>query len=340
MHLLHQRKQLVYHVLATPNFTNRRRIMRVENQKLLNPVTKKLGKSYPDVDSDWENEDDIPQVSRKIFCTTLYRLQTFLMVLLTFALSLLFLNESGRKHNKLHGQKLPGGYRSRQEMLERHSRFPSIEDRIKLYMSSWYTPPCNFDKLIENLSDSFDEKSMMVTLVQFKFLSDNTNDSPLLLLREAVLDTVFDEDISEQTKARLFLVDSDAEAKGSRIFFMDPATIRKCDHSFCTDTKEYLFPSMARVQEAMEGSWNVPILMQFGDAEISRAFRLATKKNESYPNVPIIKKFRYSLEKDELRRLTSRVCYDALGQKTRDIAMTRKQESRLQPSKFRHFNGC
>lgn len=250
----------------------------------------------------------------------------FVLALFTFMITIAF-NGVNRFH-QLQNEKLPVGYLSRQEMLERAFRFPSVTDRVKVYMSSWYTPPC---KIIDNIN-STQQHSEPKALTHFKFLYDSAG--PLLVLREVTPQVEH-----ENVHSRVFLLDNNPESKGSRIFFMDPTEIRKCDHSFCLDTKKYLFPSLKRLQESENltisaSTWKVPVILQFGDAEISRAYRLATKKNESYPNIPIIKKFRYSIDRDELRRLTARSCYDVSGEKQRDMPVIRRSVARLQPSKF------
>jgi hypothetical protein len=32
---------------------------------------------------------------------------------------------------------------ARQKIKSRRDRFPSVEERVKIYMSNWYLPPCN-----------------------------------------------------------------------------------------------------------------------------------------------------------------------------------------------------
>jgi hypothetical protein len=342
MPMLHRRSPIPNRVPLTPPFHQfNRRMSNVERRILLTPIKMKLDDSFIESDDDWEVDDDLQRSTYKILAKKL-RCPITLSTFILFVFALVLLHESIYKVRLFPRKSIPHGYLSREEMLRRNLRFPSVDDRVKLYMSSWYTQPCT---IVENVNDTSESQQHIDMITQFNFLHDSTDEPPILLLREANIV----ERNATATSSRVFLIDSNAEAKGSRIFFMSPSEIRKCDHSFCLDTQSYLFPSLQRLQgtdhwHIPKRKWKVPILMQFGDAEISRAFRLLTKKNETYPNVPLIKKFRYSMNQDELRRLTIRGCYDTFGDRPRDIPVTRKGDRRLQPSTYlligRFHNFC
>jgi hypothetical protein len=331
---LHQRRSQILHKYnIPPNGYTIKDMTKTEFQALNNHKHKKFDTNKTASDDEWESDDDTPTKSvdtGSIFDgNDWFRVYSMLVVVLTLVVLLLFLKDAVSKQLTTHIHSLPGGYRSVEEMVSRPLRFPSVEDRIKLYMSSWYSPPCPYS-CIDGKSSTSDNSTFPTncTLPQFNFLHGSPDELPVLLLQELKLQTS-----EHELFGRLFVVDIGAEPKGSVIFYMDPLQIQQCNNSFCLDTKAYLLPALKRIQEATGKYWEVPVLLEFGDAEVSRAYRPATNKNESYPTVPLIKKFRYSMNRDEVRRITSRTCYDVGGTVDHDIPMTRKGERRIQPSK-------
>ncbi len=162
------------------------------------------------------------------------------------------------------------GYRSRQEMLDRHKRFPSVDERVKLYMSNWYLPPCK-------------------ERVEYEYTA-----------RELLL---------QEVGRRTYQIDSffngeKIEGAFDNVHFMDPKTMFDCPHRYCTDTVQYLWPALNRTDIG-----ETPILYQFGDDNRTRGVRVdlhhGIPKLGLQPHFPVIKKIRSSLTKDQLNQFTS-----------------------------------
>ena len=73
------------------------------------------------------------------------------------------------------------------------------------------------------------------------------------------------------------------------------------------------------------------VLLQFGDLEVSRAYVVVTGQNETYPVVPHLKKFRWSLPREELVRVTTG---DPCTWEHRPIPIAHNGVQRIQPSEF------
>ena len=216
--------------------------------------------------------------------------------------------------------RLPGGYGSVEEMNARSTRFPSIDERVRVYMSNWYQPPCARHAKLNGTS--FDDAAY----IQYNYLRDmnDAEQPPLLVFQELTIPLELLEqdevDSIDPTKrkfansgnSRVFVVDNTAIDKGAHLFFMNADKIRECDKAFCLDFVKFIFPSLHRADmsvtpvdaassypgnalDAIKGNTNaiVPVLLQFGDLEITRAWVAKSGLNETYPVVPIHKKFRW-----------------------------------------------
>jgi hypothetical protein len=272
---------------------------------------------------------------------------------------------------------LPGSYASMEEMLARNQRFPSVDERVQIYMSNWYTPPCS-PTSSEGTDTSTDLAS---SFVQYNYLRDGETD-PLLVLREVLIpeESLSNEESQEEDDSttsdapnaviydpapkyfqssnhRIFLLDSQALDRGARVFYLSADTVRRCGSMPCADTVNYLFPSLHRVDmkvgsvsthahgglapsvgypgnalDSVDGNRNgvSPVLLQFGDLDVTRSFCPASHTNETFPAVPLFRKFRGSLTTAERRRVaTSRSCYNAME---RHVPKTSQGARRLQPS--------
>jgi len=273
---------------------------------------------------------------------------------------------------------LPGGYRSVAEMEARATRFPSIDQRVRVYMSSWYTPPCRTDNKNKNSTTSTaGAESDDTAVVQYHYLRDDKDPAapPLLALQELKIPAHLlkqdddsddnDDNADEPTDRKMrrvfahsgnnrtFLLDNTCIVRGARLFYMTADTIRQCDKTFCLDFVKFIFPSLHRTDmsvdvgrqnkkaaataypgnalDATDGNTNaiVPVLLQFGDLEIGRAYVVTTGQNETYPVLPTMKKFRWSLSREELDRVTSA---DPCEWDHRPIPTTRSGDQRIQPS--------
>ena len=223
--------------------------------------------------------------------------------------------------------RLPGGYRSVEEMDARSTRFPSIDERVRVYMSNWYQPPCARHT---NSNETSDDDT---NYIQYNYLRDENDpeQAPLLVLKELKIPMELleqDLDSSDPTQRkfansgnnRIFVLDNTAIDKGARLFYMTADKIRACDQAFCLDFVRFIFPSLHRTDMSVQlnpvdasqqplraaaaspgnaldgedGNSNavVPVVLQFGDLEISRAWVVTSGNNETYPAIPIQKKFR------------------------------------------------
>lgn len=165
------------------------------------------------------------------------------------------------------------GYDSIDQMHGRSQRFPSIDERVRVYMSNWYAPGCE---------DNTSAKSY----VSYRMAHDGLHDQ--LIVEELLTNATFNG--SEEISPRRFLIDSQNTL--GKLHFLDDRNMlpQNCDSEYCVDMIRYLLPSLNRVD-----TQNVPIIFQFSDEETSRAFSIGSQSNETYPAVPHFKKSRISL---------------------------------------------
>jgi len=179
-------------------------------------------------------------------------------------------------------------YKNQAERDARSTRFPAIHERVKLYMSNWYLPPCSDgDK------------------VAYEFIN---SDDGFVLLRELEI-------LHGDPRPRLFRVN--AQFDGSRdagvldnVHFLNRTTMNAtCSHRYCKDFMEFLFPALDRLDDAIGATTTeirTPILYQFGDLEKTKApLNINPRERGSYPAVPVLKKFRQALTADEVQRVTT-----------------------------------
>lgn len=201
-------------------------------------------------------------------------------------------------------------YASKGEANFRRQRFPSIDDRVRLYMSNWYLPPCTNDgKLLY-------ERKMNITAP-----GNNTSSDYLSYFKTSSLPTSLGleknhyyyavSELSSQniTSNRRVLFISDTVIL-RRIFFLEESELDECFQQktlsirfYCSNSKEsILLDSKAAI------GWNddVPILCQFSDETDSFSYDL-NGILQSNPRIPIIKKIRHSLSRVEIDRLTQSV---------------------------------
>lgn len=157
------------------------------------------------------------------------------------------------------------GYDSLEELNNRTKRFPSIRDRVQLYLSDWYHPPCSS----KNETVSFDD------LILYSFSETK------LTIREIP---------SAVSKVpRTFILNSNTTLGKLHYFSLENALPQNCYSEYCQDMIQYIQPSIERV------NLTVPLLFQFSDDERSKALDVATQKHQPYPSLAHFKKFRMSL---------------------------------------------
>jgi Glycosyl transferase family 90 len=208
-------------------------------------------------------------------------------------------------------------YANYQELHGRSSRFPSVEERLKVYMSTWYLPPCT--KMLHG-----DQR------VQYNILNTNAT-STMVLMRPTGPWNYLDElDASVQEPPLLLL---DGKPQNTRVpFVLNPDLIRNCTDKFCFDTIKYFFPSLDRLSTRPRSKLrtsnpveSVPIVLQYGDSEPYIILAPEHDKHMYRPVIPVIKKFRYSMDAAELRRVTTPhlgQCHDASMDQSIRLAQT------------------
>jgi hypothetical protein len=198
-------------------------------------------------------------------------------------------------------------YTNLQELLNRPNRFPSVEERLKVYMSNWYIPPC-------------DDTARIAYKYSMSSLS-------IVTLREISLQQHQDEVIENaklnHAEQRVFDVNSDDTI--DEIHYIDRQGFIQGKHNYHQDIGNLLLPSFDRYLNFTTGKGtknNVPILYQFGNLQQSRV-KLSrqsegttpSKRNQiiPYPRVPVMQRLRRSMPLKQLHGLTDDTkhnCYE------------------------------
>jgi hypothetical protein len=122
----------------------------------------------------------------------------------------------------------------------REDRFPSVEERVKLYMADWYVPPC------ENYTEGF---------VHFKHFPE---------INRVVLKNEFHHPIQK----------IHTQVKIDRVFAAYPADIAECRKVgqypiYCKDIEDSMVPTIHRLQNRSEWDARMPLLAIIGDRRMS-----------------------------------------------------------------------
>lgn len=197
-------------------------------------------------------------------------------------------------------------------LLQREDRFPSVEERVKLYMSNWFVPPCpsyndgwiRYEYNNTSVADGYEwqvakihgysnssgtEQDVYVEVVESIIASDNT-----ILLNDAMINycAIPILDFNEST-----ITDTRELEMSSRI------VNRAHKQGYCQDIQESFIPARNHIQSESNIMSGIneeeypPVLLQFGD-------------EKGMKNVPVIMKFRSSVtDPMDLKRVTSRLCY-------------------------------
>ena len=175
----------------------------------------------------------------------------------------------------------------------RGTRFPSVDERVRVYMSNWYLPPCPSDQeaFVEYNYRRFDEKGLEYMIFREVRTQREKKRGPL----------------------RTFIIDDTTNFDVLRHLNHDNM-LRCTKSSYCTDFVKYLYPAMERAANNatattstdsidMKNIDNNVLMYQFSDAEKTRAFNAGKGLIAGYPNVPNLKKFRYALSKEEREKV-------------------------------------
>lgn len=220
----------------------------------------------------------------------------------------------------------------------RADRFPSIEDRIKLYMSNWYIPPCEdyreghalYQVVMDDRPQPDDKMSNQRKWpsLQVQSYPDHplVNQTTRTMLIESVIepDTTFflESDIVVNCANETYYEEWGEEMGDDTTGAAARVKFRINMRMYCADVKDMILPALSHVeleqrqQRRRRGEQNPanaavvaaspPTLLQFGDNKQSHVFGDVT--------VPHIKKFRSSaLTLEDLAAVTSDeiACYSS-----------------------------
>ena len=195
----------------------------------------------------------------------------------------------------------------------RRERFPSVEERVQIYMSNWYSPPCKDDH--RYLFD-VNEYAVHVSNTNMTIRPHITADMLLWLKEEIVRDCARTKEEIENDRENNIALPTEQ--------FVDPRT-RNNMFIYCNDVVE-LFEILHHLPES--STTTTPIFMQFGDMKHSHEF--------GYVEIPHFRKFRSAT--DNLQSVISSKCVD----NPRPILPTAHHDNILQPiiwklATHRHF---
>ena len=222
-------------------------------------------------------------------------------------------------------------YRNYGEFKSRSQRFPSVEERVKVYMSNWYVPPIL--PCIDSRSRSNRNTAPMgvdgSTLIEndprvqynYQILVDpiTKNSNTIILLRQSQQLLSSTTNFFDRDKNISSLLQLDMTPQRTRTPFVYNHTymVKFSSDHFLQDAYKHYIPSLQRLQypdtsldiETLMQNGQIPppipILLQLGDSEQYRIYSPSIDTDIYRPFVPIIKKFRYSMSAEELERVTS-----------------------------------
>lgn len=196
-------------------------------------------------------------------------------------------------------QKRPVVYDSKAQAAGRKSRFPNVEERIRVYMSNWYTPPC------DDFHDGF---------VHYEYYKNNTDPLSSFYTIDEVAS------FNTSPKQRSFHIDS--SIKPALMFYATRYFLDICAKTltplrfYCTDGNETILHTMQQLGWSEQFEVRVgtpPLLLQFGDAKETHAVEsISELPVSSYPRVPHIKKFRRAIGEKELKSFNAEECIRTL----------------------------
>jgi hypothetical protein len=248
-------------------------------------------------------------------------------------------------------------YANRAERDFRSERFPSVEDRVRIYMSNWYLPSCQSNS--QTNDDYDDDDAFVVRYVKRKWNTTTSTSKGwwFVAATQWILSPLYDQqqqpqpkyyyEISEiasssaissntEPRTRTFAITNQVQI--GRVFYMDKPTLYHCSKQrgwsirfYCSDSME----SLLKVSKADSGGWqdkedDIPILVQFSDESESLALNVVDWSTyEPNPRIPHIKKIRWALSREEIDRLTTP--NDIPGKCLRGIRHPPTNMTQLQP---------
>jgi Glycosyl transferase family 90 len=241
-------------------------------------------------------------------------------------------NGKSEKQMKALTRDLEFAYRDVREMLSRPLRFPSIEQRVKIYMSNWYIPPCNDDaRVIYSYTKYPDTDTYLLTLMEIS-------------LQQHLSEFIFDAGLSELQEPRIFLANSkfnSSDREGDTfdlVHFLDRDFFLECPHRYCLDMVENLLPSFDRLLNNESGlisddseASRIPILYQFGDLPKTIGSEILSNGTivqfRRYPRMPVIQKARRRISSSLLKSVTDDLKYQCYEEDERRAPVDEDDDS-------------
>lgn len=162
----------------------------------------------------------------------------------------------------------------------RSSRFPSLEKRVKLYMTNWYAPPCGNYPNATN---------------QYRFLSEDSIPQRKVLVREL-------KGLNASNSG--YRVAKIVSKIGDDVAFIEPGMLHDLNLPHAGYRADVATTLLPLIESTMDET--PPILMQFGDRV---SLHIADVQDSESFSLPYFRKCRPIFAKGELERITSPHCY-------------------------------
>jgi hypothetical protein len=177
---------------------------------------------------------------------------------------------------------------------ERSERFPSVEERLRIYLGDWYVPPCDRPNspTTAKVRYWFQNKKQQH---QDQPNASSTNATTATATATSLLHLIW---INASGNEEQMQVQPDI--RPDNLFYLDGAGIRDCYenpvyniHQSCKDLSDTLLPVMDKFDYSLN---DPPILLQFGDN--------CRSLNHGHVQVPLIRKRRRSMDRSLLADIT------------------------------------
>ncbi|KAL7564432.1 hypothetical protein ACA910_002747 [Epithemia clementina (nom. ined.)] len=181
----------------------------------------------------------------------------------------------------------------------RKQRFPSVDERVQIYMGNWYTPPCSNITKAAIYFEQNGSKSLKVK-------SESTRNETIEIFSEVEADRILFLDIDalhECAKISNVPNISSGEQENKKLFKLKKkALILKNMRLYCLDALTSLMPAYLQLEAELSGANKQfpPLVVQFGDLQHSHSY--------GFLSIPHFKKFRNAATRAEINDAVSREC--------------------------------
>ena len=212
----------------------------------------------------------------------------------------------------------------------RENRFPSVEERLRLYMGNWYSLPCPKSIDAAVYFEHMEENS------SFMVRAPSVGNATIEILSTIEADRVFHANIDslrECAKIGNVPKTTHGEQENKTLFQLKKkALVLKNMRRYCLDVLDSLIPAFLDVLTERTDQPVGPLLVQFGDLQHSHVY--------GFLNIPHFKKFRLSTTREEIKLATASECISG-GRKA--LPSSDGVEEHMQPivwklSVARHYN--